>query len=114
MKILHSSTPRCHSAQTSAIDNDLPARRRRPGSSLILFGHRLEALVDKPLHTLPLQGLSCIEIALRIGGDAVHTEELARLAPAITEARHFLKSVAHQDVNFLIHAVGQEEKALLG
>ena len=52
-------------------------------------------------------------LPLRIGGDAVHAEELARLSAAVAEARQDLEGVTLDDVHLLVHPIGQVEVGLL-
>ena len=61
-------------------------RFRRPDGALIRLRHRRETLVDKLLQTLTAVGLGRVDVALRVGGDAVHRVELAGLAAAVAEA----------------------------
>jgi len=58
----------------------------RPDDTLVLAHDRPEALVDEPLQPLSFIGFSCIDVALRIGRDAVHAKELAGLTPTVAEA----------------------------
>src|SRR5207237_1515424 len=74
--------------------------------------HWADALVDELLQPLALVSLGRVEVALRIGGDAVHAEELARLAAAVAEVRQLLQRLAQDDAHSLVAAVGHEDVAL--
>src|SRR5262245_26477285 len=51
----------------------------RPHRSLFPLRHGLEPLVSKLLHAFPFVGLGRVEVALRVGRDAVNRVELAGL-----------------------------------
>src|SRR5438093_4963458 len=85
----------------------------RPDHSLIFFRHRREAPVRELLHALAAIRLGCVDVALRIGGDAVHAVELARLPPAFAKAREELERVAQDYVDLLVLAVGEIQVLLL-
>src|SRR2546422_223831 len=68
--------------------------RARPGHALAAAAHRAAALVDEFLQALALVGLGRVEVALRVGGDAVHAEELPGLAAAVAEVGQLLQSLA--------------------
>src|SRR5437867_8365784 len=72
---------------------------RRPDSSLIRLGHRRETLVDKLLQTLTAVRFGRVDVALRVGRDAVHGVELSRLAAAVAEAGELGERLAIEDVN---------------
>ena len=72
-----------------------------------------EPLVDELLQAPALVGLGRVDVALRVGRDAVHGEELAGLAAAVAEARQDLQRVALDDVDLLVLAVGEVEILLL-
>src|SRR5258706_15711566 len=84
--------------------------RRRlggPDGALVLLGHRRETLVHELLQPLSAVRLGRVEVALRVGGDAVHRVELARLTAAVAEAREDGQRRAIEDVDLLVGAVGQ-------
>src|SRR5882762_3124619 len=62
--------------------------RVRPGPdhALVRFRHRPEPLVQEALQALSFPRLGRVDVALRVGRDAVHAVELARLPAAIAEA----------------------------
>src|SRR3990172_11230249 len=61
--------------------------RPGPQDALVLRAHRGHPLVDELLDALPLVGFRGVDVALGVGGDAVHAVELPRLAAAVAEAR---------------------------
>src|SRR5580765_6607306 len=75
--------------------------------------HLAHALVDELLQPFSLVRLGGVEVALRVRGDAVHAEELSRLAAAVAEVGELLERLAQDDAHLLIAAVGHEEVALL-
>src|SRR5256885_3958957 len=85
----------------------------RQGHALAAAAHRANALVDELLQALALVGLGRVEVALRVGGDAVHAEELAGLAAAVAETGQLLQRLAQDDAHLLVAAVGHENVALL-
>src|SRR3977135_3554029 len=85
----------------------------RPQDALAPPRARTYALVDEFLHALAFVRFRRIEVALGIGGDAVHAVELARLATAVAEVGDFLERVAQDDAHLLVLAVGEEHEALL-
>ena len=80
---------------------------------MILFRDRPQAFVDKLLHALPAIGLGGEDVALRIGGDAVHGVEFAGLPAAFAEARQDFERFALQDVDLFVRAIGQIDVLLL-
>src|SRR6185312_17247511 len=85
----------------------------RPYRSLLRLRHRREPFVDELLQAAPLVGLGRIDVALRVDGDAVDREPLARLPAAVAEAGEDLHAGAIEDVDLLVLAVGQEQVLLL-
>src|SRR5579864_8417268 len=79
----------------------------RPEHALILLSDWAHSLVDELLDALPAIRFGGIDIALRIGGDAVHGVELAGLAAAIAETGQHLERIAVEDVNLLVGAIRQ-------
>src|SRR5882672_10094397 len=73
-----------HPADT---DHRKAVRRSPPGPehALVAARHGCDAAIDELLHALTLVGLGRVEIALGIGGDAVHAVELPGLASAVAE-----------------------------
>src|ERR1043166_2395985 len=71
------------------------------------------AFVYELLNALALVGLRRIDVALRVRRDAVHREELARLAAAVTELRKNLQRLPVHHVRALFLAVRQEDVLLL-
>src|SRR5207244_813644 len=88
-------------------------RTPRPGRALVHGPNRPHALVHELLYAFALVGLGRIDVALRVGGDAVHAEELARLTPAVAEIRQLLQRVPHHDVHLLVAAIRHEEISLV-
>src|ERR1700729_2188520 len=62
----------------------------RPDDALILR-HLRDAFVDELLRPTTLVRLGREDVALRVGRDAVHAEELPRLPAAVAETRHDLE-----------------------
>src|SRR5690348_16108759 len=89
------------------------AGSRRPDDALVLFRHRTETLVDELLDALSLIGLRDVDVALRVGRDAVRAEELSRLAPAVAEAREQLQRLPLDHVHLLVASVGEIQILLL-
>src|SRR5712692_5642268 len=85
----------------------------RPQHALAAPWNRAYAFVDEFLHALAFVRLGRVEVALRIGGDAVHAVELAGLAPAVAEVGNFLQRFAHDDAHLLVLAIGEEHEPLL-
>src|SRR5258708_32021149 len=85
----------------------------RPDYALAALAHRTHALVDELLQALALVGLGRIDVALRVGGDAMHAEELAGLAAAVAKGGQLLDRLSHDDAHLLVAAVGHENVALL-
>src|SRR5882672_243350 len=85
----------------------------RPQHALLPLPNRAYALVDEFLHALAFVSLRGIEVALGVGGDAVHAVELARLAAAVSEVGDFLERVAQDNAHLLVLAVGEEHEPLL-
>src|SRR5687767_7279696 len=65
------------------------------------------------LHALPFVGLRGVEVALRIGNDAVHGEELAGLPAAATERGQHVERLPIEDVDLHVGAVGDVQEPLL-
>src|SRR5262249_1271120 len=86
---------------------------RGPDRALILLGHRAETFVDKLLQPLTAIRLGRVDVALRVGRDAVHGVELPRLTAAVAEAGELGQRLAIEDVNFLVGAVGEIQILLL-
>ena len=85
----------------------------RPQYALAAGGHGTYTLVDELLHPLALVSLGRVDVAFRIGGDAVHAIELAGLASAVAEVGNLLERVAQDDAHFFVGAVGEENEFLL-
>src|ERR1700716_1798385 len=85
----------------------------RPQHALAPARNRAYALVDEFLHALSFVSLGRVEVALGIGGDAVHAVELARLATAVSEVGDFLERVTHYNAHLFVLAVGEEHEPLL-
>src|ERR1700693_4819066 len=79
----------------------------RPHDALVAGLHHADTLEVELLDAFALVGLGRIDVALGVGGDAVHAEDLAGLAPAATERREVLHGVAIDDAHALILPVGQ-------
>src|SRR5262245_13638278 len=87
--------------------------RSRPDRPLILRLDRPHTLVDELLHPFSLVGLGRVDVALRVGRDAVDREELSRLTAAVSEARENLERLAVHHVDLLVLAVGDVDVLLL-
>src|SRR5262245_18567032 len=85
----------------------------RPEHALVAGQHGAHALVDELLQPLTFPGLGRVDVALGVGGDAVHAVELAGLASAVAEAGQDFHRLAQQDVDLLVAAVGDVEILLL-
>src|SRR5262245_24774858 len=72
-----------------------------------------QSFVNELLDAFSFVGLACIDITLRIYGDAANGVELARHASARAEARDDFERVAPQDEDLFVVAVGDVEEALL-
>src|SRR5439155_23608299 len=84
----------------------------RPQHPLAPLRDRAHAVIDEFLHALAFVRLGRVEVPLRIGGDAVHAVELARLAPSVAEIRNLLQGLAQDDAHLLVLAVGEEDEPL--
>src|SRR5262245_47373869 len=73
----------------SRCDAGLPPRAARlfpwPRYALIHLGDRADALEDEALHPRAGVRFSRVEVSLRISGQVVDAEELARLPAAVSE-----------------------------
>src|SRR3954465_9028102 len=86
----------------------------RPDRSLILaLGYALHALVEEALQPAAVVGLGRIDVALRVGGDAVDGVELSGHLAAVAEAGEDLERLAIQDPYFLVVAIGEVDELLL-
>src|SRR5690348_16322399 len=99
-----------HGGITRCVET-LPASR--PDHSLIQARDGAEPFIYELLYSLPLVRLRRIDVALRVGCDAVHGEELTRLASAITEHRQNLERLTIHHVYTLVSAVREVEVLLL-
>src|SRR5215471_13572560 len=86
----------------------------RPYRALIAGLHHADALVDELLDAFTLKGFGRVDVALGVGRDRVHAEELAGLAPAAAEGGEFLHARALDNAHALILPVGQINEALRG
>src|SRR5471030_2140630 len=95
---------------------ELSVRRRLrwPDGALIRLRHRCETLVDKLLQTLTAVRLGRIDVALRVGRDAVHRVELPGLAAAVAEGGELGQRQAIEHVHLFVGAVRQVEVLLRG
>src|SRR5262249_6908689 len=84
----------------------------RRGCCLIARGPPL--LLHELLNALPLEGLTGVQVTLRVHADAADEAERARPAAAIAEIRHRLERRAIEREHFLVLAVGDEQVALRG
>src|SRR5437588_8723875 len=84
-------------------------------SRIGVFKRRAGPPPDEPAYTRfdNSSSLGRVEVALRIGRDAVHAEELAGLAAAVAEVGQLLQRFAQDDAHLLVAAVGHEDVALL-
>src|SRR6266481_2267650 len=85
----------------------------RPHHALVLLGDRRQSFIEELLDSLPTIGLGCKDVALRIGGDAMHRVELTRLPAAVTEGSENFERIALQDVDLHIRPVGDIKILLL-
>src|SRR2546427_141700 len=90
-------------------------RRVRPGPdrALVRFRHGAHPLVEEPLQALSFPGLRRVDVALRIGRDAVYAVELAGLPATIAEAGELLQRLPIDDADDVVHAVGHVDVLLL-
>src|SRR5262245_42971572 len=65
------------------------------------------------LHALSVVRFASVDVARRIGGDAVHREKLTRIAAAAAEVADLGERISLQDPHFLVHAVCDEHVPLL-
>src|SRR6266550_3260326 len=79
----------------------------RPQHALVFFCDRSQAFVHEFLQALSTISFRRVDVALGIRGDTVHSVELTGLPSAVAETRQDLKSVAQQDVNFLVSTIRQ-------
>src|ERR1700748_3783134 len=87
---------------------------RRPHRALILaLRDALHALVEEALQAAAVVGLGRVDVAFRVGRDAVHGVELAGHLAAIAEAREDLEGLTIEDPDLLVLAVGQVDELLL-
>src|SRR6516162_8592703 len=86
----------------------------RPYRALVAGLHHADALVDELLDAFALKGFGRVDVALGVGGDRVHAEKLAGLAPTAAEGGEFLHAGALNDAHALVLAVGQIDEALRG
>src|SRR5688572_3701145 len=93
----------------SRLGGSLPPR---PDHALVARDAR-DPAVHELLHPLPLVRLGRVDVAAGVGDDAVHGEELPRLAPAVAELRQDLERLAVHHVDALVLPVGEVEVALL-
>src|SRR5690348_2199010 len=77
----------------------------RPGRNLAALRNRAETLVDELLQALARVSFRRVEVALRVGGDAVHAKEHAGLAAAVAEVVQLGHRLAIEDANVLVGAV---------
>src|SRR5215468_10276797 len=77
-----------------------------PNHTLVAGPHLSDALEVELLHAFALVGLRRIDVALGIDRDAVHAEELTRLAPAAAERGQFGHGVAPDNAYALVLPVG--------
>jgi len=75
--------------------------------------NRSYSFVDEFLDALAFVSLGRVEVALRIGRDAVHAVELAGLAPAVAEVGELFQRLAQHDADLCIAAVGEKDIGLL-
>src|SRR5260221_9837808 len=92
-----------------ALPSSVSTRLRRPDRSLVRLRHRSETFVHKLLQPLPAIRLGRVEVALRVGRDAVHGVELPGLTPAVAEARELGQRLAIEHVDLLVGAVREVE-----
>src|SRR6185312_7949141 len=86
---------------------------RGPDDALVRFRDGPHAFVKEALDALPAIRLGCIDVAFRIGRDAVDAVEFAGLASAIPEAGEHFERVAIDDVHLVVFAVRDVEELLL-
>src|SRR5271166_3205115 len=84
-----------------------------PYDTLVLLCDRGQTLVNELLDALAAIGLRGINVALRIGGNAVHGVKLAGLPAAVPKAGQNLECVTQHDVDLLVCAVRQKNVLLL-
>ena len=77
------------------------------------FGDRRHPFVEEPLQAAAVVGLGRVDVALRVGGDAVHGVELAGHLAAVAEAGEDLERLPIEDPDLLVLAVGEVDELLL-
>ena len=85
----------------------------RPEYTLAPGRDRADAFVDEFLHALSFVSFGGVKVALRIGRDAVHSVELAGLAPAVAEVRQFRQRFAQYDTHLFVLAIGEKQRERL-
>src|SRR5437016_11572306 len=79
----------------------------RPHHALVLFRDRGHPFEHELLHALTAIGLGRVDVALRVGRDAVHAVELARLPAPLAEAREELERIAEDHMDPVVLAVSE-------
>src|SRR5262245_8658669 len=78
---------------------------RRPGRALVRFRDGAQTLVHELLNAFSFVGFRRVQVALRVGGNAVHGIEHPRLTSAVAEAGQDLERGAIHDVDLLVGAI---------
>src|SRR4249920_1140288 len=84
-----------------------------PGRTLLGLRHGTNALEEEALYPRASVGFRGVQVALRIGHQVVHAEELARLPAAVAKRREHFERAAQQDVDLLVDAVRLVDVGLL-
>src|ERR1019366_4817891 len=74
----------------------------RPQDALVFLRDRSQAFVNELLHALPAIGLGYIDVAFRIGGDAVRAVEFTGLASALSKGRQNFERIAQENVDAVV------------
>ena len=78
---------------------------RRPNDALIFFGNRSQTFIYKPLHTLAAIRFRCVDVALGVGRDAVHSVKHSGLAAAFAESGQHLQRLTIDDVHTIVFSI---------
>src|SRR6185295_12178289 len=86
----------------------------RPHRTLVFaLRHAVHPLVEEALQPPAVIGLGRVEVALRVGGDAVNGVELSRHLAAVAEAGEDFERLAIEDPDLLVVPVGEVDELLL-
>src|ERR1700688_4919512 len=78
-----------------------------PDDTLVFLGHRCEPLIHEALHALAAIRFGGVDVALRIGGNAMHAVELDGLPSPLAEGGQDFQRLPIQNVDAVILAIRQ-------